>query len=491
MPRHARMPRRSRLALLLSALLLPAALGLTGSPALAAVVPGVTVHSFDFSPRSVDVTSEPAVVTVTTRVSDATSWGRSGRDDEYLYFGFKSGVGYQGMATARDAVILKRVSGDAGDGVYSGTYTVDRYAAPGTWKVFFHQSRNGGGVVLDPPAGSPTSLTVVSGNPDLEAPVASEPSVTPSTVDLTCGSQKVTVRARLTDRSGVREPGNHQFSIRRAGAGMFDDHAAGGYMTKVSGTATDGIWTGTLTVDAKAANGSWDLVAGAYDVLNNGKSVSQKEIDAAKQRGVFTITRSGGACAAPKEIVPSIVFSSGDRTSIVMPPYSGPGGRGPVVKFRGAPGETLRIFTKTANTPYTQVGTLTLIDKASGSPVALHGGTFPYQRYTTSMIVKNAKGVSSKPITVQVESWLTTQVKMTDAKTRRTQFSGKVTPALNGRVVTVYNNGKSYGTAKTNAAGAWSFVRNVAPGRYSFQAKTATDAFNLGDVSDTWPITVS
>ena len=84
------------------------------------------VASFDFTPKTVDVTSSAQTVTITTRVTDETGVETSSID---------ANVSSQVSNQSFGFVPLNRISGDAKDGIYQGTVTLPTTATPGNWRV--------------------------------------------------------------------------------------------------------------------------------------------------------------------------------------------------------------------------------------------------------------------------------------------------------------------------------------------------------------------
>ncbi len=121
--------------------------------------------AFGFTPRIVDVSSSPATVTVTARVSDAT-----GARAPVVLFDSDATTRTAGSGT------MTRTSGTAQDGVYSRVVTIPRGAAPGTWSAVLSPLEDtvGNRGASGPPAGFPRTLSVkgVPGAPRIGAPSA-------------------------------------------------------------------------------------------------------------------------------------------------------------------------------------------------------------------------------------------------------------------------------------------------------------------------------
>ncbi len=110
------------------------------------------------------------------------------------------------------------------------------------------------------PAGNvdatPATKTWVAQAPasDTSAPQLVSSSVTPTTVDVSSSGRQVTVTARVTDATGAEPPTIVLSSSTTTQSAGF------GSMTMISGTATDGTYSKTVTIPQGAATGNWDVV---------------------------------------------------------------------------------------------------------------------------------------------------------------------------------------------------------------------------------------
>jgi hypothetical protein len=122
--------------------------------------------SFDFTPKTVDVSTGPASVVVTARVTDAT-----GAQDPTIVFGSTDTSQTAGFGA------MARTSGTAKDGTYSRSITIPQDAAPGTWSALLYPLRDtvGNDGLVGPPAGYPTTLIVSASTPTLTEPAATDP----------------------------------------------------------------------------------------------------------------------------------------------------------------------------------------------------------------------------------------------------------------------------------------------------------------------------
>jgi DNA-binding beta-propeller fold protein YncE len=174
---------------------------------------------------------------------------------------------------------FSRVSGTATDGIYSGTVTIPAFTEPGTWVAYAYIYDQVGNYhpysTSDlQTAGFPTTLSVVSVE-DTQAPVLASLDYTPKQVDTSTASADVTVSARITD----------DLSGFRTGCLVFQspsgNKAASACFSRVSGTATDGIYSGTVTIPAFTEPGTWVAYAYIYDQVGNYHPYSTSDLQTA------------------------------------------------------------------------------------------------------------------------------------------------------------------------------------------------------------------
>ena len=101
---------------------------------------------------------------------------------------------------------------------------------------------------------------------DAEAPVITAITVNPSPVVLgtkAAGRTAFAVAVRATDTGG---------GVDRVTVGLYDpaDNSGRAFrLSRTSGSAADGLWTGTLVLSNKAKRGAWSVRAFATDKANN------------------------------------------------------------------------------------------------------------------------------------------------------------------------------------------------------------------------------
>jgi predicted RNA-binding protein with TRAM domain len=212
---------------------------------VAPVMPDVaapTLSQFDFSPKSVDVNSGAKGVVVTARVTDAT-----GANAPTLIISSDSTTQTLGFGP------MSRISGTATDGVYQRTVTIPTTAATGGWTVKIYP--------LDDTLGNgdatfhshPQKLTVTNTPTDTAPPVLSQFDFTPKSVNIQSGTKDVVVTARVTDATGANAPTliiSSDSTTQTLGFGS---------MSRISGTATDGVYQRTVTIPTTAATGAWTV----------------------------------------------------------------------------------------------------------------------------------------------------------------------------------------------------------------------------------------
>jgi len=100
--------------------------------------------------------------------------------------------------------------------------------------------------------------------PDTAAPVLSEFDFSPSSVDVSAGPADVVVTARVTDATGALPP---TFLLS---SDSTTESVGSGAMTLVSGSPTDGRYSGTVGIPPTAATGTWTVtIQPLSDTLGN------------------------------------------------------------------------------------------------------------------------------------------------------------------------------------------------------------------------------
>ncbi len=151
---------------------------------------------------------------------------------------------------------------------------------------------------------------------DTAPPVLSQFDFTPKTVDVAGGSTTVTVTTRVTDATGAEAPTMLISSDATTQSEGF------GTMTRVSGTATDGVYQRTVTIPATAAPGTWTVkIYPLQDTLGNSDGTFHSHPTK------LTVTNGPAATAPTAPAAPTRVSATrGDQSahvSWVAPAASG------------------------------------------------------------------------------------------------------------------------------------------------------------------------
>jgi len=195
------------------------------------------LRSLHLSSTSVDSRRHPRHVTVRARITDA----RTGVTSAWV----KANPPYGNFVTPPFvSTFLRRTSGTAADGVWSGTLAFDRWQRTASRRLTIRvrdEVGNRGNYTprrLDR-AGLPSRIRVRSGVDDRD-PVLTLRSMRPTTIDLrqTTGSETFTITVRARDaQSGVsRIAWEPEYGFETTG------------FHRVSGTARDGIWRAVVGV---------------------------------------------------------------------------------------------------------------------------------------------------------------------------------------------------------------------------------------------------
>ena len=219
------------------------------------------VVSLSYSPSSVDVTDGSAAVTFTAHLTDSSDiQGAS--------------IQLQSRTTSGQSVFappLSRISGTAQDGIWQTTINLPQGSAAGAWDyagsvsdavnhLYFSENSYG---TQNLPAAAPGPLTVTDSSPSTPPQVVSL-SYSPSSVDVTDGSAAVTFTAHLTDSSDIQGASIQLQSRTTSGQSVFAPP-----LSRISGTAQDGIWQTTINLPQGSAAGAWDYAGSVSDAVNH------------------------------------------------------------------------------------------------------------------------------------------------------------------------------------------------------------------------------
>ncbi|MCW2606842.1 MAG: hypothetical protein JWO60_1535, partial [Frankiales bacterium] len=152
--------------------------------------------------------------------------------------------------------------------------------------------------------------------------------------------------------------------------------------------------------------------------------------------------------------------------------------------YRGAPGETLTVLSKTQPaTAFSAIRTVTL--DATGRATTTHR-----PQRNTRLTARRADGTTTsvQPL-VQVRSVASLSARRTGPRTYR--FTGRVYPARDQRVVSLYRAGRLAGQGRTGPDGVYAVVLRLPAGPSQVQARTGDDTYNLGSRSRTLTISAA
>ena len=152
---------------------------------------------------------------------------------------------------------LQLAEGTVKDGIFEGTFTLPTGTPAGTWRVciYLRDSMGNSGQSW----GDPKEYFQVTGDiTDTKGPVIQILSVTPNPAKL---GGEVTVRAKATDESGVRD-----ISVQLCSSA---GNVAGGELQLVEGTVKDGIFEGTFTLPTDTPAGTWRACIYLWDIYGN------------------------------------------------------------------------------------------------------------------------------------------------------------------------------------------------------------------------------
>jgi len=227
------------------------------------------VHTVRLSATTLDVSDRRATLGLRVRAGDDTgvAWMEA-----WLY-------GEDNLFTTRVTPVRLR-EGSPRKGLWQGKIAVPRLAGNETAHLIIEMWDNRGHHRKYLPKGlaeieQPHEVQL-RGHVDTERPDPRILTIHPTSVDLRDGSQKVTLRVRVTDRGA---------GVSRV-AGFVEGSATNmqhqGYdvrLKRVRGTAHDGIWKTTLTLPrCRTEAGRWSAYISAFDYGLPGKGASSRSI---------------------------------------------------------------------------------------------------------------------------------------------------------------------------------------------------------------------
>lgn len=317
-----RRPRRALTGLVAASALSMLAVG-TAAPATAVDVPVFDasncgdmamptppeITAFSFKPKKVDVRKKAKRVNVTVKVNDPDGV-RS------VLVAFESKKMKKGKRQSFAFANLKRKSGSATSGTWTGKAKVERHVIPGKWKlsgIIAADSKAGVAVIDHKQAkakGWQHTLRVKS-KAELKPPTINKFSVT-KRVNSTGKPGKVTITAKAKDnKSGVAVI---FVELTRKGGKLKEEVL----LKRVKGNARNGTYRGTTTIPRWVGNAKWNARAIITDNVGNLRTYKTKAL---KKKGRATVNvKSGVDSTAPTmsafSFTPSTVASTDPNAKV-------------------------------------------------------------------------------------------------------------------------------------------------------------------------------
>jgi len=237
----------------------------TQSDVFSIVVEGVppNIVEFTFDPTSVDVTSEPAVLQLSARVTDASGVDQDRLADQVPYI---SNTSVQ--INADQGWTL--TSGDEFDGYYSTSITIPTTVISGDYLVFsgyFYDVHGTYAYELPGPGESSGGITISSSQEGIPPTIVSF-SIDPETIDVRNGQAILTLNAVMSDESGIDQDRLAE-QVPYITNNSVQINADQGW-TLTSGDEYLGSYVTTITIPQNTAAGSYQVFTGYfYDVFGN------------------------------------------------------------------------------------------------------------------------------------------------------------------------------------------------------------------------------
>lgn len=184
------------------------------------------------------------------------------------------------------------ITGTKKAGVYRGYLVVPAFRQADTWTISATVFDAAGGSTDYPmlPVGSSTVLTTINtGSVDLAPPVLTSAVLSSGVVDITSGSQTVTITATAQDDTGIES-----LSVSLYDPG--DRYRTGSYLTSlqmISGTARNGTWQATLSVPAFGPSGTYPVDYYLRDESNRGTYYSNESNISPNVQASLNVLSSG------------------------------------------------------------------------------------------------------------------------------------------------------------------------------------------------------
>tara|TARA_B100001093_G_scaffold519096_1_gene606442 strand:- start:238 stop:3261 length:3024 start_codon:yes stop_codon:yes gene_type:complete len=332
---------------------------------------GPLVSNLSASPNIVDVTSSDATITLSVDVTD-----ESGVDpDQFWSKPFLTNDSSSTTIRAEDYWTL--VSGDYSDGTYEATIIVPTTAGAGDYAIgssFFYDIYENVGTSVTGDGADNGGVTINSSR-ESDAPVLSNLSFTPSTVDVTSSDATINLTIDVTDASGIDIS---QFltkpSLTKTGSPSV---SADSNWSLVSGDYYDGTYEATISVPQQTNPGDYSVSTGFfYDIYEN---LEGQVTDPGASAGGVTIVVTN----SPPKIRSSSFDVNENQTNIGK------------LKVKDADGDTLT---------YAITGTSAIsINSSTGQLTFRKPPNYEHKsKYTFKAFVNDGTETKSKRITVNI-----------------------------------------------------------------------------------------
>ena len=149
--------------------------------------------------------------------------------------------------------------------------TIPAGAEAGTWTLSAFLADRVGNPNSIYPAGTPSTVTVVS-VPDTTPPVLKSVILTPASVNVSGGPQTATITIHVTDDlSGADMTSDRSYLDFASPSGLQNIYVYFGGLSLISGTLNDGVWQAQVTIPQYSEPGAWKIGSlGIYDLAGNG-----------------------------------------------------------------------------------------------------------------------------------------------------------------------------------------------------------------------------
>lgn len=270
------------------------------------------------SPSIIDTTKSAQIVTLIVRAADVGSGIR------YISVAFKTET--ESYYTEFNLSEANLISGDRNNGVYRMEKVFPRYSRAAIINIGqIHVQDSTNYVNLSGAAltqrGLAAQVRVISNDEDLLPPEISDFSFTPSVIDMSEGTQTVTITFRATDaKGGVRSV---TVNFNRPG----DDYSYVFELNnqhRISGDDKNGVYRRDVTFRRDTPPGIYKASVFAADTLNNFKSIHSQDLAA---HGFTSQLQISGSQIALVSISGRLLTADGRAVSRAIVTLTGPTGR--------------------------------------------------------------------------------------------------------------------------------------------------------------------